>query len=391
MNKSLLSMCDITTGKKDSNDAVRDGLYPFFTCAPEPLSINDYAFDCNAILLTGNNAQGNFCINRYEGKFNAYQRTYVITAKRCYDIDYIKYSLELYLTHFKKLSHGSQTKFLTMQILESCLILDLPKNEQKIRIKILLSLDRKIALNNAINAELEKAAKLLYNYWFVQFDFPNSEGKPYRASGGAMEYNKQLKREIPKGWRVVPLSEIIIENKQALTDDEYKNALFGLDLSIMPRNTICLNQRGFANDFASNRFRLRKYDLLFGSIRPYLRKAGFAAFDGVLNSSIMNFRNKKVQDYSFALCTLTDETLFKYADMRSNSNGTRMPTINAAELLEYNLAYDQKTALAFNEQLLQYWEIISLNINQNFELTALRDFLLPLLMNGQVRVEEKGS
>ena len=68
-------------------------------------------------------------------------------------------------------------------------------------------LDKKIELNNRINTELEQMAKTIYNYWFVQFDFPNEEGKPYKASGGEMEYNEELKREIPKGWEVKQLEK----------------------------------------------------------------------------------------------------------------------------------------------------------------------------------------
>ena len=72
---------------------MENGKYPYFTCAPEPLKIDTYAFDDNAILLAGNNASGNFHCQRYNGRFNAYQRTYVITAKQGYDIDFIYYSL----------------------------------------------------------------------------------------------------------------------------------------------------------------------------------------------------------------------------------------------------------------------------------------------------------
>ena len=77
----LGEVVDIITGKLDSNHAREDGLYPFFTCAPESLKIDKYAFDCDAVLLAGNNANGIFHVNRYKGKFNAYQRTYVITTK----------------------------------------------------------------------------------------------------------------------------------------------------------------------------------------------------------------------------------------------------------------------------------------------------------------------
>lgn len=259
--------------------------------------------------------------------------------------------------------------------------------EQRKIIKIVEEISRKIALNKRINAELEAMAKAIYDYWFVQFDFPDENGKPYRSSGGEMVWNEKLKREIPKGWEAVPFSEIVKKRTQTILDDKDKSAMFGIDLSIMPSNTMCLNQYGKANDFDSNRFRLYKYDLLFGSIRPYLRKAGFSAFDGVVNGTVLNFRNKAEYDYSFALCTLTSEGLFQYADIRSRGNGTRMPTINSTELLGYTFAYNPETVKSFSGRVSEYWKMIAANINQNFELANLRDWLLPMLMNGQVTVE----
>ena len=265
----------------------------------------------------------------------------------------------------------------------------LPEYEEQVKIgDFLYSIYQKIQINNDLNAELEKLAKTLYNYWFVQFDFPNDNGKPYRASGGKMEYSEVLKREIPKGWRAATLNEIIYENKQIISDENKKEDMLGLDLSIIPSNSFCLDQCGKASDFDSNRFILKKYDLLFGSIRPYLRKAGFSSFDGVVNGSVLNFRCKDNNIFSFALCTLTSEAMFKYAITRSSGNGTRMPTINATELLEHMLIYDEQIIAKFEKCLSPYWKIIVSNINQNFELIKLRDLLLPLLMNGQVKIKD---
>ncbi len=115
----LGDICNIVTGKLDSNAAVPNGKYPFFTCAPEPLKIDVFAFDDDVILLAGNNAEGVFHINRYKGKFNAYQRTYVLTAREGYDIDYIKFSIEMSILEFKARALGSQTKFLTKPLIEN--------------------------------------------------------------------------------------------------------------------------------------------------------------------------------------------------------------------------------------------------------------------------------
>lgn len=155
MLKSLTDICNITTGKLDSNAFDENGIYPFFTCAPEHLRINKYAFDDDVILLAGNNAGGNFHCSRFNGKFNAYQRTYVINSKRCYNIDYIYYSLLLQLELLKKQSSGSQTKFLTMKILNTIKIQDIPMDEQ-IRICRSLSLiDSQIKRNNDMVHKLQ--------------------------------------------------------------------------------------------------------------------------------------------------------------------------------------------------------------------------------------------
>lgn len=161
-NKPLTEICTIRTGKLDSNAFDENGIYPFFTCAPEPLRINHYAFDDDVILLAGNNASGNFHCTRYKGKFNAYQRTYVITPKLGYNIDYIYYSLLLQLELLKKQSAGSQTKFLTMKILNGIEIADIPLDEQIKISKSLALIDHQIQRNNDMVHKLQSFKPALF-------------------------------------------------------------------------------------------------------------------------------------------------------------------------------------------------------------------------------------
>ncbi len=107
-----------TTGKLDSNAMKTNGQYPFFTCAKEQFAIDKYAFDCEALILAGNNAAGIYDIKHYKGKFNAYQRTYIITFKNENVYEFFKISLEQKLERMKELSKGSNTKYLTMTILD---------------------------------------------------------------------------------------------------------------------------------------------------------------------------------------------------------------------------------------------------------------------------------
>lgn len=114
----LEKLVNFTTGKLDSNAAVPGGSYPFFTCAREDYQIDTYAFDCEALLLAGNNASADYSVKHYKGKFNAYQRTYVITLART-DLTYryMQYALEMKLQDMKRLSKGTNTKYLTLGIL----------------------------------------------------------------------------------------------------------------------------------------------------------------------------------------------------------------------------------------------------------------------------------
>ena len=166
----LGDIAKFTTGKLNSNAAQDNGKYPFFTCAPEALKIDDYAFDTEAIILAGNNADGNFHIQHFKGKFNAYQRTYVIESSdenKVYT-KYLYYALKTCLLHFKQISQGSATKFLTAKILNS---FELPIPEIEIQKKIagtLGNLDKKIKTNEAINENLADAGtRLFINIIFV--------------------------------------------------------------------------------------------------------------------------------------------------------------------------------------------------------------------------------
>lgn len=165
----LGEIASFKTGKLNSNAAVENGIYPFFTCSPITLAINEYAYDQKAILLAGNNAEGNFSIKYYEGKFNAYQRTYIIDSnEQVCDLKFLFYSLELCLDNFKSVSQGTSTRFLTAVILNNFEIL-LPSIDNQKRItSILSSLDDKIDLLHRENVTLEVMAETLFRQWFIE-------------------------------------------------------------------------------------------------------------------------------------------------------------------------------------------------------------------------------
>ena len=221
----------------------------------------------------------------------------------------------------------------------------------------------------------------MYDYWFTQFDFPNSEGKPYRSSGGKMCWNDELKREIPDGWSVKTLGDILIKNTTAF---DYHSSEPAIDLSVMPSDSISLSQLNSSDNFTTNLYKMKQGDILFGSIRPYLHKAGFAPCNGVVAGTVHSYRVKNYIEYNFALMTMCRNTFFDYAV--NVSAGTKMPVVSSDSILAYKVPYNEQIVSAFNN--ISTIDIMAKNIQESQKLISLRDWLLPMLMNGQAVIED---
>lgn len=380
----LTSACNIVTGKLDSNAAIPDGKYPYFTCAPEPLRIDTYSFDTDAILLAGNNANGNFHCQRFNGKFNAYQRTYVITAKEGYDIDYIFYSLLINLQHLRRISQGSQTKFLTMSILDAFDLVNMEYEEQKRLVACLKSIDEKRKQNSSICADLEAMSKLLYDYWFVQFDFPDEKEKPYKSSGGKMVWNEQLKREIPEKWEVKKLSELAVYSEDRASASSLTQANYiGID-NLLPE--MKGRTESEYTPETGNTVGFGKGDILLGNIRPYFKKIWLSDIQGGCSPDVLVIRSIAGNDAEFLFASLARDDFFTY-DM-AGKKGSKMPRGDKDHIMRYPIAYSKELVLQFCAMIRDWCKKISEIYYENQQLSSMRDFLLPLLMNGQVKVGE---
>ncbi len=397
----LTKTCNITTGKLDANAAEEGGKYPYFTCAPEPLYINTYAFDDDVILLAGNNASGNFHCQRYKGKFNAYQRTYVITAKHGYDIEYIYYNLKINLQHLKKIAQGSQTKFLTMQILDGFQIEDIHIPEQKRITEILKYIDRRIENNNKINKELESMAKTIYDYWFLQFEFPNEDGKPYKSSGGKILWNEELKREIPEGWETDTIGKHIdIDRGISYSSDDLEGegiplinlSSFNIDATYKPEGL-----KTYSGAYSKEKI-INPFDLvicvtqqtaidLVGNTdvigKTFLVPDIFESKDIVASMDVIKIQSDNAYGKYYLNRLINTKFFHKY--ISGFANGTKIKHLDIKGLLNYKCEIPNEQVLKkFNDLMESCEKKKSKIVAENQELTALRDFLLPLLMNGQV-------
>ncbi|EAW6512864.1 restriction endonuclease subunit S [Salmonella enterica] len=383
MVKTIGDACNIRTGKLDANRAVKDGDYPFFTCAEFPEKIDHYAFDGDVVLIAGNNARGNFHVSRYQGKFNAYQRTYVLTAKPGYDIDYIYYALKLELQRLREKAQGSQTKFLTMPILTSISLRDLVESEQSTVSKILKIMDKKIALNNRINSELEAMAKMLYDYWFVQFDFPDGNGKPYKVSGGKMEYNAKLKREIPAGWTVQTLSQIAnITMGQSPAGESYNED--GIGTLFFQGSTDFGWLFPTPRQYTISPARMAKKGDILLSVRAPVGNMNIANADCCIGRGLAALNSKSGSD-GFLFYVMK---YFKQVFDRRNAEGTTFGSMTKDDLHSLQVVCPEPELLKLYDGIVsEYNKMIFTRSLENQDLIKLRDWLLPLLMNGQVTVK----
>ncbi|EKE9878135.1 restriction endonuclease subunit S [Escherichia coli] len=397
MVKTIGDACNISTGKLDANQAVKGGDYPFFTCAELPEQIDHYAFDGDVVLIAGNNARGNFHVSRYQGKFNAYQRTYVLTAKHGYDIDYIYYALRLELKRLREKSQGSQTKFLTMPILTSISLGNLVETEQSTVSRVLKILDKKIALNNRINAELEAMAKTLYDYWFVQFDFPDANGKPYKTSGGKMEYNATLKREIPAGWndsilgKFIELDRGVTYSKEDVRTQDDKDTIGILRATNVTGNNVDIDDLVFIPSSRVNvNQMLNKFDILIvmsSGSKEHVGKNGVYYFEKKHAFGAFCSKITPVRKYRYFINTFLQSKWFK-SYINNQCLGTNINNLTNTHITNCEIICPTPDVVAlFENKMMPIYNKLASNTQENSHLIQLRDWLLPLLMNGQVTVK----
>ncbi len=285
------------------------------------------------------------------------------------------------------LSKGAVQKCLFISDLKN-LEIDFPdlSTQQKIA-SVLSALDDKIELNNRINVELEAMAKTLYDYWFVQFDFPNEEAKPYKSSGGKMVYNETLKREIPEGWEVKKLKKVLktyLGGTPSTKNLEYWRGNIPWLNSGEVANFPLINTEQFISKEAvknsSTKF-LKKGSVLL-SITRHLR-VNILGIDACVNQSVAGIEENEKFKYPYIYFFLIND-INRLMSLRS---GAQQPHINKETV-------DTIPFLVPSENILNKYYIIATpifekifnNAKQNQELSALRDWLLPVLMNGQVKV-----
>ena len=297
---------------------------------------------------------------------------------------------------FKKmmmnLAVGATMPSLNTKIMNSIELDLLPRENQDKIANILSAIDDKIQINNQINQELEAMAKTLYDYWFVQFDFPDQNGNPYKSSGGKMIYNPELKREIPEGWGVVTLGDFeskIITGKtpSRANSDNFGGEIPFITIGDIRGNTFIYSTSETLTDLGAS-VQQNKYlpeGSLCVSCIATVGEIGFTTewshTNQQINSIVFEDETNRYYLY-FAL-----KNYFENANA-SAKTGNTFANMNKEDFSGIRIILPRNEIKNnFHKITEPYFAQIKCLQGQNQELTQLRDWLLPMLMNGQVKVE----
>ena len=296
---------------------------------------------------------------------------------------------------FKKmmmnLAVGATMPSLNTKIMNSIELDLLPRENQDKIANILSTIDDKIETNNQINQELEAMAKTLYDYWFVQFDFPDQNGKPYKSSGGKMVYHPELKREIPEGWGVEKIENIAQTGSggtpKSTNVSYYSNGEIPwinsgeLEQTVITSTSNFITEEGLNNSsaklFPSGTILVAMYGATAG-------KVSFLTFEASTNQAICAITLTDIRMRYYLKNVIED--LYQYL--------VKLSTGSARDNLSQDMIKNIKVVIPSNDILDRFYDFsnniikeITKKQQENEQLTQLREWLLPMLMNGQVKVE----
>jgi type I restriction enzyme S subunit len=220
---------------------------------------------------------------------------------------------------------------------------------------------------------LEQSARLLYKEWFVRLRFPGYE-------------HVKIKDGVPEGWERIPLSAICFEVRDAVRPDQVEPSTPYIGLEHIPRRSITLNEWGYAEDVESSKFRFAEGDILFGKIRPYFHKVGFAITEGITSSDSIVIRANRNELTAYCLALISSDQFIAVAS-KTVKEGSKMPRADWKFMRQYPILLPvQSVLLSFNQFFDNIKRQLKILALQGQNLSKARDLLLPRLMNGEIEV-----
>jgi len=343
------------------------------------------------LLLTSEAPSGQVMLWDSDEKIVLSQRLFALRTNSTIDGAFLKYYLQSPFGQKEifRNNSGSTVAGISAKTFDNILIRHPGKNVQQKIGHLLYSIDKRIDCNNRINAELEAMAKTLYDYWFVQFDFPDAHGKLYKSSGGKMVYNATLKREIPAGWKdssVLAVADLLGGGTPTKKKPEFWGGSIPFFTPTDADGTIFkfstadyITEEGLKG---SSTKRFGKHTV-FITARGSVGRLVLAGVDMAMNQSCYALRAKPGVSHVF-LFFLTKELIHH---LQIKSSGSVFDSIVSNDIELTNLAIPKGEVIEkFAAVVEPLFEKIASNTQENQHLAQLRDWLLPLLMNGQVSV-----
>ena len=293
-------------------------------------------------------------------------------------------------SHFKKAIDSIRKDAInqsSINIFDICNIqISLPSITEQRKISHALQLiDKKIETNHLINDNLEAMAKQLYDYWFVQFDFPNEEGKPYKSSGGAMVWNEKLKREIPQGWSGVSLKDLALTSRNAITPVE--NEVYQ-HFSIPSFDGCGSYSLDNGSDIKSDKFVLQKGQLLVSKLNPWFNRVVWVPkgtnMIGSTEFVVLNPNNESESGYIYSV--IKSPKFIAYCSQAATGTSHSQRRVSPDVLMAFKVVYEQGVVQKYGCLIEKIQKQQAELLSEIAILTKQRDELLPLLMNGQATV-----
>lgn len=345
---NLDKISKIITGRKDANAAVQEGKYKFFTCANEPLNIDTYILDCEAIILPGNGANVGLVLY-YSGRFDVYQRTYVV-----YDsLINTKYLYYFFLCYWaisnKNKQYGSATNYIRLNNLTDFKINVAPRNEQK-------------RIVEKIEAEFEKIDEGIEKLKLVQ-----EQIKQYKQSVLKSAFEGKLYKTTE--WEETTLGESIETRNERITPNKENSEMPFIGMDCIKPNCLNIHEKYKLKDTKSVSALFKKNDVLYGRMRSYLNKVWKAEFDGSASAEFIIFKENKKIIADFLKYLLHQQDFVKYATR--NASGDRPRVKFESDLADYKFllpSREEQVQIIFQiEKRFEVADNVSKIVEENLE------------------------
>lgn len=341
------------------------------------------------IIITRVGTYGNIALVTNDKRFCLGQNTVILNVdKKIIDNKYLFYYLTSSMgqQQIESKVTGSTQKTISLKSLKEINIIRHNFYKEKQIGDLLYKIDNKINNNKQIIANLEELSQTLFKRWFVDFEFPDENGNPYKSNGGEM-IDSELGM-VPKGWNFEKL-KLLIENikdnirtKSLSQEDRY------VPIDLIPKRKLTFYDYKSSNEAKSSLIKFKKNDILLGSMRVYFHRVSLAPFDGITRNTVFTLRPRDERYLYYLLNAINKDDFIQYA--ANNSKGSTMPyavwdgILDEVTVLNPPLQY----LIEFNSIVQKYFDISIILLKQNRQLEDLRDTLLPKLMSGEIELPD---